>query len=116
MHLKPKGDIPCNGDFWSNCSLVDQEGVEHSIYDGKVVVKVLLIPTSKDIGALSIGTARSKPEVVEAVNTFIAPKSLKCIGIDEDECSAIFGNATLKLMFDRADKVEYVRLDDWATQ
>jgi hypothetical protein len=113
--LKPDGDLPCEGDFWSRCSLVDRNGVQHSLYDGRMVVKLIKPDKGQPVQALNIGNARSKAEVVKAINSFISPKTLSCIGIAEDECFALFGEASVKANFDRSGELKYVRLDDWVT-
>ncbi len=113
--LRQQGDAPCNADFWTRCSLVDRNGVQHSLYDGRMVVKVITAGKGRPVQALNIGNARSKAEVVKAINSFIAPKTLSCIGNEEDECFALFGEASLKAMFDRSGNLKYVRLDDWVT-
>lgn len=89
--------------------------MQHSLYDGRMVVKLIKPDQGQPVQALNIGNARSKAEVFKAINSFIAPKTLSCNGIEEDECFAMFGEASLKANFDRSGELKYVRLDDWLT-
>lgn len=104
-----------------DCEWQDRAGVRH-IFGGEVVAVKLINATEvgkRNIAALGIGTARTRPEVVARVRAFLPEIAIDCLepgqageGAGISSCGGSFTpDGWIKLLFGPDNRLTFVRID-----
>lgn len=114
------GDV-CDDDEGIACEWEDDAGVRH-IFAGEILaIKSVDVATlgDRDIGALNIGTTRTRNEVLDRVRAFLPEIAIDCLepgkageGAGIASCGGTFENGGwIKLLFGAGDRLTSARID-----
>lgn len=104
-----------------DCEWQDRAGVRHIIFGEVVAIKIINATEvgNRDISALNIGTARTRPEVVARVRAFLPEIAIDCLepgqageGEGIASCGGSFEpDGWIKLLFGPDNRLTFVRID-----
>ncbi|MBU0823124.1 MAG: hypothetical protein KKA44_12965 [Alphaproteobacteria bacterium] len=104
-----------------DCEWQDAAGVRHMIFGEVVAVKLINATEvgNRDISALNIGTAGSRPEVMARVRAFLPEIAIDCLepgqageGEGISSCGGSFEpDGWIKLLFGPDNQLTFVRID-----
>ena len=113
------GDVCDDGDIL--CEWEDEAGVRHIMGGNVLAIKIIAPPAGDEraIGALGIGTARQRGQVLKNVRAFLPEIEVTCLTEGESgegdglySCGGSFaGGAWFKLIFDTNDYLVSARID-----
>lgn len=104
-----------------DCEWQDRAGVRHIIFGEVVAIKIINAAEvgNRDISALNIGTARTRPEVMARVRAFLPEIAIDCLepgqageGEGIASCGGSFEpDGWIKLLFGPDNRLTFVRID-----
>ncbi|HEY0596498.1 hypothetical protein [Sphingopyxis sp.] len=114
------GDV-CDDDEGIACEWEDDAGVRHIFAGETLAIKTVDAAAlgDRDIGALNIGTARTRDEVLKKVRAFLPEIAIDCLepgkageGAGIASCGGTFENGGwIKLLFGAGNRLTSARID-----
>lgn len=120
--LDERGCVACE-----ECDYADARGVRHYFFNARLVVKSVRADEfeGRNIGALGIGSARARTDVLRRVRAFLPVVEIDCTDgrnaegatnpatATASECGAMVGRGWFRVWFDAQDKLLEARLDGY---
>lgn len=114
------GDV-CDDDEGIACEWEDDTGVHHIFAGDILAIKTVDVAAlgNRDLGALGIGTARTRADVIAKVRAFLPEIEIDCLepgqageGKGIASCGGTFANdGWIKLLFDANNRLTSARID-----